>query len=109
MADVLAETDEATTPVVTVAEGRATIRLNRPRHHNRLEPDDLAVLRGSFTRIERDPSVRVLVLTGTGKSFSSGYHIGALVERHGGDARQPERGGERGDDSFARTVDRLEM
>ena len=102
------EAEESTTPVVTVAEGRATIRLNRPRHHNRLEPDDLAVLRESFTRIEHDPSVRVLVLTGTGKSFSSGYHIGALIERHGHPAPRPASANERGDDSFARTVDQLE-
>ena len=74
----------STTPVVTIAGGRATIRLNRPREHNRIEPSDLAVLRQTFTRIGSDPAVRVLVLTGTGKSFSSGYHIGALVERHGG-------------------------
>ena len=35
----------------------------------------------------------MLVLTGTGKSFSSGYHIGALVERHAGkpgDADEPD-------------------
>jgi enoyl-CoA hydratase/carnithine racemase len=104
MADAGTGTGAATTPVITITEGRATIRLNRPRHHNRIEPDDLAVLRESFTRIERDPSVRVLVLTGTGRSFSSGYHIGALVERQSGPAPDSEKG----DDSFARTVDRLE-
>jgi enoyl-CoA hydratase/carnithine racemase len=95
---------EATAPIVTIAEGRATIRLNRPYQHNRIEPDDLAVLRETFTRIDDDPSVRVLVLTGTGKSFSSGYHIGALVERHA----KKRDGEEPGSDSFERTVDRLE-
>src|SRR5580700_9803480 len=79
----------STIPIVTISGGRATIRLNRPREHNRIEPSDLAVLRETFTRIDRDASVRVLVLTGTGKSFSSGYHIGALVERHG-DQKPPE-------------------
>jgi enoyl-CoA hydratase/carnithine racemase len=95
---------EATAPIVTIAEGRATIRLNRPHQHNRIEPDDLTVLRETFTRIDEDPSVRVLILTGTGKSFSSGYHIGALVERHG----TKRDGEEPGSDSFERTVDRLE-
>src|SRR5436305_4539358 len=94
----------STPPIVTIAEGRATIRLNRPREHNRIEPDDLAVLRETFTRIDDDPTVRVLVLTGTGKSFSSGYHIGALVERHA----QTRDGAEPGSDSFERVVDRLE-
>jgi enoyl-CoA hydratase/carnithine racemase len=95
---------ESTAPIVTISEGRATIRLNRPRQHNRIEPDDLAVLRETFTRIDEDPSVRVLVLTGTGKSFSSGYHIGALVERHA--AKRDDE--EPGSDAFALTVDRLE-
>lgn len=93
----------STVPVVTIAEGRATIRLNRPREHNRLEPDDLAVLRETLTRIDHDPSVRVLVLTGTGKSFSSGYHIGALVERQAG---KPEPG--QADDTFETVVNGLE-
>jgi enoyl-CoA hydratase len=92
----------STTPIVTIAEGRATIRLNRPREHNRIEPDDLVVLDETFTRIDRDASIRVLVLTGTGKSFSSGYHIGALVERHGGTPAPRE------EVSFETVVDRLE-
>ena len=95
---------ESTAPIVTIKDGRATIRLNRPRQHNRIEPDDLAVLRETFTRIDDDPKVRVLVLTGTGKSFSSGYHIGALVERHA----TKRDGAEPGSDSFERVVDRLE-
>jgi len=93
----------STVPIVTIAEGRATVRLNRPREHNRLEPGDLAILRETFTRIDRDQNVRVLVLTGTGKSFSSGYHIGALLERNAG---KPELG--QADDAFETVVNRLE-
>jgi len=102
MPEATQEAGGSTTPVVTIADGRATIRLNRPREHNRLEPDDLAVLCETFTRIDCDGSVRVLVLTGTGKSFSSGYHIGALIDRHAGDT------GRRDSESFERVVDRLE-
>jgi enoyl-CoA hydratase/carnithine racemase len=104
MASVPSMQSESTAPIVTIAEGRATIRLNRPREHNRIEPDDLALLRETFTRIDDDPRIRVLVLTGTGKSFSSGYHIGALVERHA----TKRDGAEPGSDSFERVVDRLE-
>ena len=94
----------STTPVVSIAGGRATIRLNRPREHNRIEPADLAVLRETLARIDRDPDIRVLVLTGTGKSFSSGYHIGALVARQAsGEAAQ-----DNADDTFESVVDRLE-
>jgi enoyl-CoA hydratase len=115
MAQTAQLTGGSTPPVVTIVDGRATIRLNRPREHNRIEPDDLAVLGETFTRIDRDPGVRVLVLTGTGKSFSSGYHIGALVERHGKSEARPEgrpegcpKGRDDGNDSFETVVDRLE-
>src|SRR4051812_12357022 len=95
----------STAPIVTIAEGRATIRLNRPRQHNRIEPDDLTVLRETFVRIDGDPSIRVLVLTGSGaKSFSSGYHIGALIDRSAGHPH----GEEPGSNAFERTVDALE-
>src|SRR5205085_1271467 len=79
------DANDSTAPIVTIAEGRATIRLNRPRQHNRIEPEDLTVLRETFARIDDDPSIRVFVLTGSGgKSFSSGYHIGALIDRSAG-------------------------
>src|SRR6202011_3883089 len=94
---------QSTVPIVTVADGRALVRLNRPREHNRLEPADLGVLRETFGRIDADPSMRVLVLTGTGKSFSSGYHIGALADRLAGNGLAEEDR-----DGFERMVDRLE-
>src|SRR3954447_14851907 len=95
----------STAPIVTIAEGRATIRLNRPRQHNRIEPDDLTLLRDTCARIDKDPSIRVLVVTGSGaKSFSSGYHIGALLDR----CSAHPHGEEPGSDAFERTVDALE-
>ncbi len=108
MTSATSNEDEATAPIVTIGEGRATIRLNRPRQHNRIEPDDLVTLRETFARIDEDPKVRVLVLTGTGKSFSSGYHIGALVARRAAAPDAPANAEEPGSDAFARTVDRLE-
>jgi enoyl-CoA hydratase/carnithine racemase len=95
--------DEPTEPILTVTQGRALVRLNRPRQHNRLEPQDLAVLEDIFARVDADPSIRVLMLTGTGRSFSSGFHIGALVDRLAGDNRGVEDR-----DAFERMVDRLE-
>ncbi|WP_424812340.1 enoyl-CoA hydratase/isomerase family protein [Roseococcus sp. YIM B11640] len=72
---------EATTPILTFEGARATIRLNRPAVHNRIEPADLLALMAHFEAIEANPDVRVAVLTGTGKSFSSGYHLGDLASR----------------------------
>jgi enoyl-CoA hydratase/carnithine racemase len=87
-------------PVLAIAGGRATIRLNRPRQHNRLEPDDIAALVAMLERIDAAAEVRVLVLTGTGKSFSAGYHIGAISGR--GDADR------RAEPSFEQLTDRME-
>ena len=94
---------KSTVPLVSMTDGRAMVRLNRPREHNRLEPADLAVLRETFNRVDMDPSIRALVLTGTGKSFSSGFHIGALADRLAGkDVPREDR------DAFEGMVDQLE-
>ena len=74
----IAETEAPSTPVLTIDGARATIRLNRPRYLNRLEPEDLGALLELFERIEADASLRVLVLTGTGRAFSAGYDLGAI-------------------------------
>ena len=98
--------DASTTPILTVTEGRALMRLNRPAEHNRIEPADLSALVEIFDRVEKDASIRVLVLTGTGKSFSSGFHIGALAERKKASAEG--QSADRDPDAFEKTVDRLE-
>jgi enoyl-CoA hydratase/carnithine racemase len=72
---------EASPPVLTVEGARATIRLNRPRHLNRLQPGDLNVLLQLFDRIESDTTIRVMVLTGTGRAFSPGYDLTSIAER----------------------------
>src|SRR5262245_60559282 len=82
------EAAEASPPVLTVDGARATIRLNRPRHLNRLQPDDLDALMRLFDRIEADPAIRVMVLTGTGRAFSAGYDLGSLAERANKDEEQ---------------------
>jgi enoyl-CoA hydratase len=81
MQQAAATTDEATTPVLTIEGGRATIRLNRPKHLNRLQPEDLEALKLLFDRIEADAAIRVLILTGTGRAFSAGYDLNSVTER----------------------------
>jgi enoyl-CoA hydratase len=77
----MSEAAAASTPVLTIEGARATIRLNRPKHLNRLQPDDLEALLKLFDRLEADPAIRVLVLTGTGRAFSAGYDLGSIAER----------------------------
>jgi len=66
-------------PVLTLEDARATIRLNRPAQHNRLEPADLGALMALLDELEAQPALRVLVLTGTGPSFCSGFDLKALA------------------------------
>ena len=73
--------ETATAPVLELSGPRATIRLNRPKHLNRLEAEDLDALLNLFDRIEADPAIRVLVLTGTGKAFSAGYDLNSVAQR----------------------------
>lgn len=92
----------ATAPVLTITGARATIRLNRPAQHNRIEPDDLVCLMRHFEAAAADPAVRVLVLTGTGRTFCAGYDIGALAQ-----GRAPV-GGAGSPPLFGDVCDRLE-
>src|SRR3954447_4318920 len=95
--------EAASTPVFSMDGARATIRLNRPNHLNRLQPEDLEALLRLFDRIEADPAIRVLVLTGTGRAFSAGYDLGSIAERA---ASSPEQ--ETAGSAFEVVANRLE-
>src|ERR1700686_1844438 len=70
----------ASPPVLELNGARANIRLNRPKHLNRLQPDDPDALLKLFDRIEADAAIRVMVLTGTGRAFSAGYDLNSVAE-----------------------------
>lgn len=99
----MTDTEGASAPLLDISGARATIRLNRPRHHNRLEADDLGVLLELFDRVEADKALRVLVLTGTGRTFSSGYDLGSVAERAVSANEQQSAGS-----AFEAVVNRLE-
>ncbi len=88
--------------LVAIADGRATVTLNRPAMHNRLDTSDLEALDGALREIDANPDVRVMVLTGNGRSFCSGYDLGSLAKGASGGAPVAERF------SFATLVDRVE-
>jgi enoyl-CoA hydratase/carnithine racemase len=94
--------EQASTPVLTLDGARATIRLNRPKHLNRLQPDDLDALLTLFDRIEADPAIRLVVLTGTGRAFSAGYDLGSIATRAASEQEQTAGS------AFEVVVDRLE-
>src|ERR1700726_5101587 len=99
----LPATEVASAPILELDGARATIRLNRPRHLNRLQVDDLEALMKLFDRVETDPAVRVLVLTGTGRAFSAGYDLNSVAERATSAVEQNSAGS-----AFEVVVNRLE-
>jgi methylglutaconyl-CoA hydratase len=69
--------------IQTDARGVATLTLNRPEVHNAFDDTLIAALAQEFDRAAADESVRVLVLTGAGASFSAGADLN-WMRRMGG-------------------------
>src|SRR5262249_36071076 len=55
------------------SEGIATITLNRPEKLNALSTELLADLSAALDIVEADHDARVVILTGAGRAFSSGF------------------------------------
>ncbi len=68
------ETDQ---PVLyAVADGIATVTMNRPDFNNAQNSQMTYALDAAFERAVSDDAVKVIVLRGTGKHFSAGHDIG---------------------------------
>lgn len=59
----------------TDSRGVATLTLNRPEKHNAFDDALIAELTGKLKQLDSDAAVRVVVLTGAGKSFSAGADL----------------------------------
>jgi methylglutaconyl-CoA hydratase len=53
----------------------ATVKLNRPDLHNAFNDELIEKLTKTFHKLDQDKSVRVIVLTGNGKSFCAGADL----------------------------------
>ena len=64
-------------PLITEchADGSARITLNRPEIHNAFDDRLIAELTAALAALAGDDAVRVVVLTGSGKSFSAGADL----------------------------------
>ena len=71
MTDVLLE---------TVADGVATLTMNRPDRRNALSGEMMAGFLEALPRLAADPDVGVVVITGTGKAFCAGGDVKAMAE-----------------------------
>ncbi|WP_262695399.1 enoyl-CoA hydratase/isomerase family protein [Kordiimonas aquimaris] len=61
--------------IETDTRGVATVTLNRPDVHNAFNDSVIADLHTAYNTLGMDESVRVIVLTGAGKSFSAGADL----------------------------------
>jgi len=71
--------DDGHAPRLTIgADGVAVITLARPAHLNRLHREDLQALQTHFEALHQRPGLHALVLTGEGRAFCAGFHLGQL-------------------------------
>jgi enoyl-CoA hydratase/carnithine racemase len=67
-----------------VANGIATVTINRPERRNALSWAVMTELRAAFAAVKADPGVRVVVLTGAGdKAFCAGADLTGMAEGAG--------------------------
>ena len=79
------------TVLLETRDGVATVTLNRPEGANAL---DMAMGRDLLEvalRVEADPAVRAVVVTGAGKHFCFGGDLRGMVDAGRGRRRLPER------------------
>lgn len=62
----------------TDSRGVATVTINRPDRHNAFDGETIDGLEQAFGTLARDPAIRVIVLTGAGRSFCAGADIGHM-------------------------------
>ena len=74
------------------ARGVAWVRLNRPDRHNAMDAAMIGELTEAADRLGHDPAVRVVVLTGAGRSFCAGGDLAWMQAQMRADAQARAQG-----------------
>lgn len=74
---------------VLMTSGIADVRFDRPNKMNAIDADMLWALAQTGESLQRDPTLRAVVLSGNGAAFSSGLDFEALRSLSTGDTRLP--------------------
>ncbi|OSC41150.1 enoyl-CoA hydratase [Mycobacterium decipiens] len=77
-----ADTEDAVLYEATTS-GVAILTFNRPERLNAWGPDLAAGFYAGIDRAEQDPAIRVIVLTGRGRAFCAGAHLGSPASAAG--------------------------
>jgi len=79
---------------VTVEDGVADVRLNRPDKMNALDTAMFRAIVEAGESLKGDPSVRAVVLSGEGRGFCAGLDFGSFQAMAGDEPREPrDQGG----------------
>jgi methylglutaconyl-CoA hydratase len=71
-------TDNEPVVLVAIEESIARVTLNRPEKRNALNDAVVSELKAALSSVEKNTSVRVVVITGAGHDFCSGADLAAL-------------------------------
>ena len=70
---------------VTITDGVADVRLNRPEKRNALDPAMFSGLVAAGERLKSEPGVRSVVLSGEGPDFCAGLDFGSFQAMRDGE------------------------
>jgi len=66
--------------VVNVQDGIAQVLFNRPEVYNAMDSDVIEAMASHFVAMAADPAVKVVVISGMGKAFSSGADLKKVAQ-----------------------------
>jgi enoyl-CoA hydratase/carnithine racemase len=78
-------TGSAERVTVTLADGVADVRLNRPEKRNALDPAMFEALVAAGERLKSQPGLRAVVLSGAGPDFCAGLDFGSFQAMRAGE------------------------
>ena len=74
---------------ISIENNVADVRLNRPEKYNALSFDLINAIANAIKRLEKEPGVRVVVISGEGKSFCAGLDVENFAALQSGDNKFP--------------------
>ncbi|MGH9132861.1 MAG: crotonase/enoyl-CoA hydratase family protein [Ilumatobacteraceae bacterium] len=78
--------------IVSISDGIADVRFNRPDKRNALDGDMFAAIADAGERLKSEPGVRAVVLSGEGPSFCAGLDFASFQAMAGDDTSITRRG-----------------
>jgi len=74
---------------LTINDGVADVRLNRPDKMNALDPDMFRAIADAGARLKEDPGIHAVVLSGEGRAFCAGLDLDRMIAATKGDSILP--------------------